>query len=119
MASARSPEGFHLTDALESMRELFIAFGGHAQAAGFSIKIEHFEEFKRRFGLCAETASAQTKQSASANKPIIIDTVLDPRAISIEFIEEIESFGPYGIGFGKPRFLVSFERVPNMDFLGT
>ena len=31
--SARSVPGFHLLEALESMRELFIKFGGHSHAA--------------------------------------------------------------------------------------
>ncbi len=44
--------------------------------------------------------------------------MLDPKQISLDFIAEMESYGPYGIGFAKPRFLVSFERVPNVDFLG-
>ncbi len=45
------------------MRELFISFGGHAQAAGFSFKIEYFDEFKTRFNALAAAAPGLDKAS--------------------------------------------------------
>jgi len=40
VASCRSIEDFHILDGLNSMKDLFIKYGGHAGAAGFSIPIE-------------------------------------------------------------------------------
>src|SRR5208282_2560296 len=42
--SGRSIPGFHLLDALESARELFLRFGGHAAAVGFAMRAEHVAE---------------------------------------------------------------------------
>lgn len=48
VGSARSREGYHITNALERMSDCFVAFGGHAQAAGFTIEVSRFEEFIHR-----------------------------------------------------------------------
>ena len=47
-ASCRSIEGFNMIEALNTMKELFVKYGGHAGAAGFSIKIENINEFSKR-----------------------------------------------------------------------
>ncbi|MDG1840985.1 MAG: single-stranded-DNA-specific exonuclease RecJ [Crocinitomicaceae bacterium] len=46
--SARSIEGINIYEAIYSCRELLIKFGGHANAAGLSIKVEKFKEFADR-----------------------------------------------------------------------
>ena len=44
--SARSINGFNVTEALEKCSKYLTRFGGHAQAAGFSLQKENLEEFK-------------------------------------------------------------------------
>lgn len=80
---------------------------------------EHLEEFKARFIEAAKNAPGLAKDSPSKTKPIIVDAVLDPRDVTIDFIKGVEAFGPYGIGFPKPRFIVTFDRIPHIDFLGS
>ncbi|MFA6917723.1 MAG: single-stranded-DNA-specific exonuclease RecJ, partial [Candidatus Gracilibacteria bacterium] len=46
VASARSPRFFNITEALAELKEYLVSFGGHAQAAGFSLKKENLEKFK-------------------------------------------------------------------------
>ena len=56
--SGRSVKAFHLLEALESMAELFVKFGGHRQAAGFSSEasIEEITDFVRREFLASARA---------------------------------------------------------------
>ena len=51
--SGRSIPAFHLLEALESMPELFVKFGGHAHAAGVTMDAARVEEFRRRFNAFA------------------------------------------------------------------
>ena len=44
VGSGRSIKCFHLLDALTSVGDLFQRFGGHAQAAGFALAVEHIPE---------------------------------------------------------------------------
>ena len=46
-ASCRSIPEFHITEALDEVSSLLVRHGGHAQAAGFTIRNENLEEFQR------------------------------------------------------------------------
>jgi single-stranded-DNA-specific exonuclease len=54
--SGRSIEAFHLLDALESMRDLFTRFGGHAHAAGLTLPSDSLEAFRERMRVYAVAA---------------------------------------------------------------
>src|ERR1019366_2023219 len=47
--SGRSIPAFHLLEALESMSDLFVKFGGHKFAAGVTLEAARVEEFRERF----------------------------------------------------------------------
>ena len=47
--SGRSIHKFHLLEALESMPELFLKFGGHTHAAGLTMRADRVDEFRARF----------------------------------------------------------------------
>lgn len=48
VGSARSIPGVNIHEAMSTCRDLFIRFGGHAQAAGLTIEAKNVPEFKRR-----------------------------------------------------------------------
>jgi single-stranded-DNA-specific exonuclease len=52
-ASCRSIPEFHITEALDECKSLLIRHGGHALAAGFTVKTENLEELKYRLLCCA------------------------------------------------------------------
>ena len=64
--SGRSIPAFHLLEALESMSDLFVRFGGHAHAAGVTMEAGQVEEFRRRFNAFAASASLRRRFSAPA-----------------------------------------------------
>jgi single-stranded-DNA-specific exonuclease len=51
--SGRSIQAFHLLEALESMADLFVRFGGHAHAAGVTLEAARVDEFRERFNAFA------------------------------------------------------------------
>jgi single-stranded-DNA-specific exonuclease len=98
--SGRSIPAFHLLEALESMSDLFVRFGGHAHAAGVTLQTEQVEEFRRRFN-----AFAASRLCADDFLPRLeIDAVLDLREITERGIEEIFSLAPFGHGNPPPLF---------------
>jgi single-stranded-DNA-specific exonuclease len=56
--SGRSVDGFHLLEALESMPEVFVRFGGHRHAAGVTLEAARVAEFRWRFADYAATRLA-------------------------------------------------------------
>jgi single-stranded-DNA-specific exonuclease len=101
--SGRSIPGFHLLDALESCRDLFLKFGGHKQAAGVTLEEARIPELRRRL-----TAWADERLEPDDLVPRLrIDAPLGLRDISIDVLEGLTRMGPFGAGNPKPVFRAS------------
>ncbi|HXS93883.1 MAG TPA: single-stranded-DNA-specific exonuclease RecJ [Candidatus Limnocylindrales bacterium] len=96
--SGRSIPAFHLLEALESMPELFVKFGGHAHAAGVTLKPANIEEFRRRLNEFA--ASRLTPEDFL--RRIEIDAVIQLRDLNEETTEELFRLAPFGHGNPAP-----------------
>ncbi len=115
VGSARSPSEYHITHAFERISECFVAFGGHAQAAGFTILEERFEEFKTKITTDAENVFG--KEQGKREKIQYIDGILQIDILNIPFVRELESIGPFGMWFRKPAFIIRFDQLPKWEFM--
>ncbi len=98
--SARSVHGFNIYNALEKCQHLTENFGGHAFAAGITLKEENLETFSNLF---EETVKNSIKPENE--KPIIkIDTVINFNQISNNFFSVINRFAPCGPKNPSPMF---------------
>lgn len=113
-ASCRSIEGFNMIEALNSMKELFVKYGGHAGAAGFSIKIENIEEFSQRINEYAKN----TIPESSLIKPVKLDISLPAYKISYDFIEKISTLEPFGFGNPSPLFVLKNCEISGVRAIG-
>ncbi|GBD36559.1 Single-stranded-DNA-specific exonuclease RecJ [bacterium HR36] len=105
--SLRVPEGFHAKEALRGCADLLESYGGHAGAAGFRIRAEHVEEFRRRLGQCARSCL-----SASPSEPsLVIDTELPLAAVTPGLLKTLDALQPFGPGNRKPLFLATHLTV--------
>ena len=102
--SGRSIAGVHLKDALEALAAqhpgLIDRFGGHAMAAGLTIRESAYAQFRELF-------DAQVRSLTGGRLPgaeLVTDGSLAPADISLELAEEIENAGPWGQGFPEPLF---------------
>lgn len=100
--SGRSIPAFHLLEALESMAELFVRFGGHRQAAGLTLPSERLEEFRERLNLYA----AARLRPEDFQPELELDATLDFREITDQAVAEILSMAPFGHGNPVPIFAV-------------
>lgn len=113
-ASCRSIEGFNMIEALNSMKELFVKYGGHAGAAGFSIKIENIDEFSRRIN---EYAKKNIPES-SLIKPVKLDITIPAYKISYDFIDKISLLEPFGFGNPSPFFALNNCEISGLRPIG-
>lgn len=100
--SGRSIEGFHLLDALESMGEIFLKFGGHKHAAGLTLPLDRLPELRSRF---AEHASARL-QPEDLVPSITADALLAAEEVNDSSVDQVLQLAPFGLGNPRPRFLV-------------
>lgn len=98
--SGRSIPAFHLLEALESMRDLFVKFGGHRQAAGVTLPIEAVGEFRSRFN-----AIATERLSPEDLCPIVeIDAALSLHELNEHSVRDVARLAPFGMGNPAPTF---------------
>ena len=98
--SGRSIPAFHLLEALESMSDLFVHFGGHKYAAGVTLEPARVDEFRQRFN-----AYAAARLSAEDFAPRLeIDAVVDLGEINEAALEDVFALAPFGHGNPPPLF---------------
>ena len=99
--SARSVNGINIYDALCSVKDLLLTFGGHAQAAGLSVSKENFELLRQKLNEYAEKSFGEITE-----KEIYVDIKADTE-ISMRLAEEIEMLEPFGVANRRPIFATS------------
>lgn len=100
-ASARSVSGFNMIECLQSCEDVFLRFGGHAMAAGFTIKTRKLSEARRRL-----LAYARSHHKAGVDIVHEIDTALKPEQINLQLHHELQQLAPFGVGNPTPKFLL-------------
>ncbi|HXB73574.1 MAG TPA: single-stranded-DNA-specific exonuclease RecJ [Candidatus Acidoferrales bacterium] len=98
--SGRSIPAFHLLEALESMSDLFVRFGGHKYAAGVTLEAARVPEFRQRFN----TFASSLLQPGDFEKQVAVDAVIDLSEIRDRHIEEVFALAPFGNGNQPPLF---------------
>lgn len=109
--SARSIPQLHIRDVLDAIAArypgMLVKFGGHAMAAGMSIKRIHFERFTRAFNTAVEEVLPE-----DALSPVVLtdgSLVAEERTLAVA--QRLAAAGPWGQLFPEPSFHDEFELV--------
>ena len=113
--SARSIFDFNIYIAMNKISDLFLAFGGHTLAAGFSFEKSNFEKIEEF--LDKEFEEFKQNNDLKANKNIDIVTSLED--ISYQFLNSLDALKPYGMDFEKPTVLIENAMVLNKAYFGS
>ena len=112
-ASARTVPGFDIFEPIEMRSELYLKFGGHKQAAGFTIPNQHLRTLADHF----ETFSAGRFDGVAQEALLEIEMRAGPSLVAdslFEFTRELEPFGqsnPQPLFASEPLCVVSSTRV--------
>jgi single-stranded-DNA-specific exonuclease len=108
--SARSIEGIHIRDCIEMVAEqhphLISHFGGHAAAAGLTIRKEHFEEFSQYFEQLIASMDETLFQAT-----LWTDGILPASEFQLSTVDFLQHFSPWGQKFPSPVFEGEFQVV--------
>jgi len=115
--SGRSIAGVDLGAAIIAAREagLLVAGGGHAMAAGLTIAPDRLDAL----GEWLDERLGATVTAAMANQAMLLDLAVAPGGLTPALIEDLESAGPYGMGWPGPRVAVGPVRMVKADVVGT
>ncbi|MEA3357779.1 MAG: single-stranded-DNA-specific exonuclease RecJ [Patescibacteria group bacterium] len=100
--SSRSIKGFNIVDAIEKSADLLEDFGGHAQAAGFSIDSKNIARFKKNLQALAK----KELKEEDLVKVVRSDAVVAVEELNMELMDIIKQFEPLGYGNKRPVFWV-------------
>lgn len=105
--SGRSIPGFHLRDCLDLVAKrapgLIVRFGGHAQAAGLTLRAADLSRFGDAFAQAAE----QTMPREALTRTVETDGALEPQQVSLGLAQLLEA-RVWGPGFPAPLFCDTF-----------
>lgn len=106
--SARTAGGVDVRAALAECRSLLRRFGGHKAAAGVSLDPANIPALVEAFD---QACGEQLGEEAGRDPIDLHDGELALADIDLDLIAAIESAGPFGVGFARPRFLCAGARV--------
>ena len=112
--SARSIPGFNLYEGLQRCESLLEGYGGHAMAAGLSIKTECLPDFVSQF----ETAVCDLTQPEDFVSQVVIDGEIPFGLITDKLLTELEFFKPFGKDNPEPLFVSHDIKVAQSHVLG-
>ena len=112
--SCRSIPEFHITEALDQCKDLLIRHGGHAAAAGFTVRNENLQELKARLKSLAkeQLQGRDLRQTLTADSEVILSE-LKP-----ELLRHLECLQPTGYGNPDALFVSRDVRVTNSRTVG-
>ena len=100
--SARTSGGYNIVEAIFRCADLLSEFGGHAEAAGFTLPAKKLEAFRDR--LIRDANQALTEEALV--RRLEVDVELDASDISLESVSLIEVLEPFGPLNESPCFMV-------------
>jgi len=113
-ASCRSIEGFNIFEALKSCGEYFSSYGGHEQAAGFSVKAENIDTITEKIKNYGETVGIKKHLI----KKIPYDAIIESREVTWELFNDCSDFEPCGLGNPGVQFVINNPEIVSMGTMG-
>lgn len=115
VGSLRSVPGLNIIEVVERCGDLLEKFGGHAQAAGLTVRNDNLPEFRARF----DTMVSKLLPENIGEPELLIDMRLHPSHLDMKFLSEIQGFAPFGQGNPEPVFCMEDLVVDSVRFVGT
>ncbi len=114
IGSARGPEYFNLVEALKNSDKYLENYGGHVQAAGFTLPKANLNQFVHSMQVYAKSELAQTD-----TEPVLdIDTEIGHQQINQNLLDQIEKLSPFGHKNARPLFLIKGAYLKDLKKVG-
>lgn len=112
--SCRSIKSFNLVEEMENCADILETFGGHALAAGFSLKNENLKKFQERL-----LNQAEKLKEEDLKVVINIEGEVDFNGVNWEMYDHLKNFEPFGKENERPVFLMKNLKVKDLKWVGS
>jgi single-stranded-DNA-specific exonuclease len=113
--SLRSTKGYDLRALLEQCADLFIDWGGHDFAAGFSLEKAKWSLFLERLKIAARTIELSAEDG---EETVTVDAELPHSYLTPDILKVIDRFEPYGEGNEPLTFMSQKLKITELSFIG-
>ena len=114
VASARSIPGFSIIDAIRSIEDMVTRYGGHSQAAGFTVARQNLDEAAQLL----EDFAAEQLRGMDLAPTVEIDAVASLAELTKDVQDWLAALEPFGKGNLRPVFASLGARVLDVQFMG-
>lgn len=112
--SARSIRGVNIIEFIRLHSQFLVNAGGHPMAAGFTIKTEQIEMFRKAI----EKSAKEIIRDELLVRNIEIDCELEFDNISVQLFEHIQKLSPFGVGNPEPVFISKNVKIEGLKLVG-
>jgi single-stranded-DNA-specific exonuclease len=112
--SARSIDNFHLKDSFNRAKEHMVGGGGHAKAAGLSIRLDQLEGFEKAMNDIAD----EWLTDDDFIKKYHVDSTLNANTIDISVVDDLKELEPFGESFPKPILVLDNFKAKKPFYMG-
>ena len=110
--SGRSVQGFNLHACIASCEDLLLRFGGHAMAAGFTVREENIPALADALRRAVEAAPKQAASCLEADAAVL------PESLTVPAVEELDLLEPWGAGNPRPVLVLPGTQVVSAVAVG-
>ncbi len=114
--TGRSIEGVSLYDLLKKYENLFVKFGGHSGACGFTMREEDFPILKE--GLLRDTQVLREEHPDLFERKYPWEMEISADEATMDLADQIEKLAPFGNGNPKPVFLMKDAYISDVRYMG-
>ena len=114
VASARSIPEFNLVQSFTTCANLFIRYGGHSQAAGFTLERIRIPQMREQLTAIAE----EILETQELQHALEMDARLNLSDITPEALHWLRKLEPFGVGNPQPRFLIEGLQIVETRYVG-
>lgn len=113
--SLRSIPELNIIEVIEACGDLLERFGGHAQAAGLTVRNDRLDALDERL----ETLAAERMKGENLEPETIVDMRLPYPLLTLDFARRVKRLAPFGEGNPEPIFLLEGVRVHDARPVGS
>lgn len=114
--TGRSIPGVNMHELFSSVSDLFVRFGGHSGACGFTLPESNLSRF--RDAMQREMSARLAAEPDILTEKLYIEKVLSPSEKTVEFADKISKLEPFGEANERPLFCIKNAGVVSFYLLG-
>lgn len=113
--SFRSVPGVNVIEIITACGDMLLKFGGHEQAAGMTIENDKLDAFYKKFHALVDESIGDGRGLEPVTS---IDAELELKHITLDFVDMLSRFAPFGEGNPEPVFLIKNAVATDKRFVG-